>query len=341
MSSDAFQEALRKQGQARNEIEAKMNAHLLRGESVTGAAPSEHGGKDLDSIHHDENDLVEQGEEAEEATVLPNHNHHDPQAHLSLLATGPGSLIVSKKLDVDLYTPPVGITAGDPSSSASAGAAAGPSYAKANDAASGPAAGLSFGKRFYNLADRNRDSSSPSSSAASSSGNNSVAFKRQSATAKGKKKASLLSGLSSSNALLDADDSLVGRPPSSPSARRRAGRGSKGARGGAKGGGGGALLGIGPAGFGVSSSRTPRPRFSSLTSSNGSASATHALMQGQGGAAGASSQLRGGEGGKARHWTHNLFRPSQQTVEVWLDSWWKRWAILAIAPSMIVSPNAK
>ena len=346
MSTNAAPEALRERGQAQSEGEANAIPAGESAQGISGAAPAVQSGKELD----DENDRVEQGDETQETVVLSDNRH--AQAHLSLLGAGTGSLIVSKKLDVDLYTPPIGITAAqgqgapsertgllsrDPSYSATGTT---PGLSSAKDSAKAPTAALSFGKRFYQLADRNQGSSS-SSAAASSSNTKETARRRQTATGKDKKKASLLSGLTSPTM---ADDSLTGspwtldeqrRPPPSPSARRRGGGGAKGRAGGGnkEGGGGGALLGIGPAGFGVSAPRAARGRFSSLTSSNGSASASQALTPGGGASA---SHIRG-EGGKVRHWTHNLFRPSQQTVEVWLDSWWKRWAILAIAPSMIVS----
>lgn len=36
-----------------------------------------------------------------------------------------------------------------------------------------------------------------------------------------------------------------------------------------------------------------------------------------------------------------LLRPSRDRVEVWLDSWWNRWLILVIIPSIIVSRVSK
>ncbi|EPQ28541.1 uncharacterized protein PFL1_03845 [Pseudozyma flocculosa PF-1] len=39
---------------------------------------------------------------------------------------------------------------------------------------------------------------------------------------------------------------------------------------------------------------------------------------------------------RPRSWVHNLVRPSRDTVEDWLDSWWKRWFALAVLPSLVV-----
>lgn len=40
---------------------------------------------------------------------------------------------------------------------------------------------------------------------------------------------------------------------------------------------------------------------------------------------------------KKRSWALNLFRPRREVVEILLESWWKRWGILAVAPSLLVS----
>ncbi|KAN0061826.1 hypothetical protein ACQY0O_005819 [Thecaphora frezii] len=39
---------------------------------------------------------------------------------------------------------------------------------------------------------------------------------------------------------------------------------------------------------------------------------------------------------RPRSWVYNLVRPSRETVETWLDSWWKRWFALAVLPSLVV-----
>lgn len=40
---------------------------------------------------------------------------------------------------------------------------------------------------------------------------------------------------------------------------------------------------------------------------------------------------------KRKRWWINGFRPGREVVEQWLDSWWKRWGVLAIAPCAMVS----
>lgn len=44
---------------------------------------------------------------------------------------------------------------------------------------------------------------------------------------------------------------------------------------------------------------------------------------------------------KKRSWALNLFRPTREVVEITLESWWKRWGVLAIAPSFLVSISPK
>lgn len=45
-------------------------------------------------------------------------------------------------------------------------------------------------------------------------------------------------------------------------------------------------------------------------------------------------QQHGGNAASERTW---LLRPSRDRVETWLDAWWKRWLVLVIVPSVIVS----
>lgn len=42
------------------------------------------------------------------------------------------------------------------------------------------------------------------------------------------------------------------------------------------------------------------------------------------------------QSGRAKSWMYNLIRPPRETVEEWLDSWWKRWFALAALPSIVV-----
>ncbi|KAE8230062.1 hypothetical protein CF326_g4943 [Tilletia indica] len=138
----------------------------------------------------------------------------------------------------------------------------------------------------------------------------------------------------------DADYSPSPSPPLSPGFGALGwgnfgghGAGNGNGRGGAGGGGGGLLEQGVRRGF-----RSPgKQRATSPDRLNGNDVLTNPLLSASGQGTSFAHTNGGNRDGRQRiSWTRTLFRPTPDQVERWLDSWLKRWSILAIIPALVV-----
>lgn len=113
-------------------------------------------------------------------------------------------------------------------------------------------------------------------------------------------------------------------------------------------GGGGAAAGAGGGAGGPSTARTYKHEGAQLSSAQLNArrgatgSSSHPVTPTRRRNRRLSSQRAPGSAGgggalSERAW---LLRPTRDRVETWLDAWWKRWLVLVIVPSCIVSPRS-
>ncbi|CAD6886464.1 unnamed protein product [Tilletia controversa] len=130
----------------------------------------------------------------------------------------------------------------------------------------------------------------------------------------------------------DADYSPSPSPPLSPGFGALAWANFGGAsHGGAGGVAAGGLQDQGPRGRGFRAPGQHQHRVMSPDRTNRVDALTNPLLAASGGA-----EAHNGNGNQRISWTRTLFRPKPDQVERWLDSWLKRWTILAIIPALVV-----